>query len=396
MTMDSEFDSDFYADPYPLYARWREEGGVRKVPFPGGLDGWVVTGHADGKAALNDPRLRKETANEIFLTRMDGGDSGTGGALTAHMLNSDPPAHTRLRRLVQKAFTARRVAGLRPRIEEIADALLADMEGRDEVDLVRSFALPLPLLVICELLGVPDADRVPFRAHGERMNDGDKEALFSGFRPMAVYLADLVRAKRKEPGDDLLSDLIRAQEDDDALSDQEITSMAFLLLVAGHETTVGLIANGVRTLLAHPERLAEVRDDPSLLPAAIEEFLRHDGSVNVATLRYTAEPVTIGGTEIPAGEFVHVALIAANRDPAAFPDPDRFDPGRDTGGHLAFGYGIHHCLGAPLARLEAEIAFGRLLARFPAIAASDAPEAWHHALRFRALASLPVRLRARE
>ncbi len=388
------FDRDFFADPYRVYAAWRERSGAHRVAFPGGLDGWMVTGYEEGRAALADPRLRKASANETYLRKAGGGSSTAGGSLTAHMLNSDPPDHTRLRKLVHKAFTARRVEALRPRIEEIATELLDDMSVRDEADLVASYALPLPIKVICELLGVPPEDRALFHSRGRMLmeTDRDKEAFLSALRQMADHLTALVRSKRESPADDLLSALVQAQDDGDLLSDQEITSMAFLLIVAGHETTVNLIANGTYALLRHPEQLAALRADPSLLPGAIEEFLRYDGPVNIATLRYTAEPVTIGGTEIPAGEFVHVALIAANRDPARFADTDRLDITRDATGHLAFGHGIHHCLGAPLARLEAEIAFSLLLSRFPHLRlAGPAPE-WQHNIRFRGLSALPVHL----
>ncbi|MQY04771.1 cytochrome P450 family protein [Actinomadura macrotermitis] len=388
----------FFADPYAFYASWREAGGAYRVTLPGGLAGWVVTGHAEARAALADPRLRKDGANQRYLRRLGAEMPAPGGGLSAHMLNSDPPDHTRLRKLVQKGFTARRVQQLRPRVEEIATALLDEMDGRDEADLVESYALPLPMTVICELLGVPLADRAHFESRSRKMlaGEGSREEFFAALKESADYLKGLVAAKRAEPAGDLLSALVQARDDGDALSEQEVIAMVFLLMVAGHETTVNLIAGGVQALLRHPDQLAALRADPALLPGAIEEFLRYESPVNIATLRYTGEPVTIGGTEIPEGEFVHVALPGANRDPAVFAEPDRLDITRaDAAAHLAFGHGVHHCLGAPLARLEAEVAFTLLLARFPGLREAEpgTEPAWQPNVRFRGLTALPVRLR---
>lgn len=389
------FDSGFFADPYPVYARWRREAAVRRTVLPGGLEGWVVLGYEEARAALADPRLRKGDALRRYADALGLARPPSGGSLSTHMLNSDPPDHTRLRRLVQKAFTPRRIAGMRPRVEEIAGELLEEMERGTEADLVEAYALPLPITVIGELLGVPAADRPLFHSRGRRLTEGrgERESFHSALEELARYLDGLVAAKRADPADDLLSDLVRARDEGDRLTDPELTSMAFLLLFAGHETTVNLIANGVHALLAHPGQLAALRADPSLLPGAVEELLRFEGPVNIATLRYAAEPLTIGGAEIPAGEFVNVALIGADRDPARFPDPDRLDITRQAAGHLAFGHGIHHCLGAPLARMEAEIAFSRLLERFPRLRLAEpgAEPGWQQNLRFRGLTALPVR-----
>ncbi|MGK5532934.1 cytochrome P450 family protein [Streptomyces sp. URMC 129] len=390
-------DEGFFADPHPVYRQWREEGGVRHVVFPGGVKGWVVTGHAEARAALADPRLRKGAANERLLRAMGQAPLSVGGSASSfatHMLNSDPPDHTRLRKLVARAFTTRRVAGLRPRVEEITTGLLDAMAAAPdgETDLVEAFAMPLPITVICELLGVPYADRAAFQVRGRGLLTGlDREA----FAATGRYLAELVRAKREQPGDDLLSELVRVRDEEDRLSEQEVIAMAFLLLLAGHETTVSLIASGSWALLSHPEQWAALCADPALIPGAIEEFLRWESPVNLATLRYTEEPVVIAGTEIPAGAFVHIALSSANRDAGRYPDPDGLDITRDAGGHLAFGHGIHHCLGAPLARLEAEIAFTHLLRRFPGLRLARPGEQprWYSNARFRGVAALPVRLR---
>lgn len=392
----------FARHPHDVYRRWREEGGVRKVRFSGAapLAGWVVTGHAACRAALADPRLSKDGATEAYARHEGLPVGGPGGGLTSHMLNSDPPRHTRLRRLVQQAFTQRRVTELRPRIEAHVAALLDALDGTDEaeeVDLIARFALPLPLAVIFDLLGAdPGAHGIlQVRGHTVSGDGGDGEVSVATAEAMLERLRALIADKRACPGDDLLSALLAARDDGDRLTGHEVTSMAFLLVIAGHQTTVNLVANGLHALLAHPAQLAAVRADPSLVPALTEEALRHESPFALASLRYTTEPVTIDGTTIPAGEFVQIALAAANRDPEVFPDPDRFDITRDVSRHLAFGHGVHHCLGAPLARLQAEIAFVHVLRRFPGLRLAD-PERtaeWQDNPRHRGLLTLPVRLR---
>ncbi|MFE6101738.1 cytochrome P450 [Streptomyces laurentii] len=401
-------DASVARDPHAVYRRWREAGGVREVRFAGAapLAGWVVTGHAACRAALADPRLSKDGATEAYARYAGLPTGGPGGGLTRHMLNSDPPRHTRLRRLVQQAFTQRRVAALRPRIEARVTALLdaldegtiaSTREGTGEIDLIERFALPLPLAVIFDLLGTdPDEPGVlQVRGHTEAGGEGDGEVSVPTAEAILDRLRALVEQKRARPGDDLLSALVAARDDGDRLSEEEVTSMAFLLVIAGHQTTVNLVANGVHALLTHPAQLTAVRADASLIPGLVEEVLRWESPFGIATLRYTTEPVTIEGTTIPAGEFVQIALLAANRDPEVFPDPDRFDVTRDASGHLAFGHGVHHCLGAPLARLQAETAFTHLLRRFPALslAAPATPPAWQDNPRHRGLLTLPVRLR---
>jgi cytochrome P450 len=391
-----QLDGDFFADPYRYYRQWSERGSVHQVRLPAGTTEWVITGYAAGRAALADPRLRKGVAGaDELLARHTGTPMSAGGRLlTTHMLGADPPDHTRLRRLVNKAFTARRVAALRPRVEEITAGLLDAMAGRDEVDLIASFAEPLPITVICELLGVRFADRDEFRGWTKTLltstNSRDTRALAAA--EMARYLAGLVQAKRDEPTDDLLGALVQARDADDQLSETELVSTAFLLLVAGHETTVNLIGNGALALLRNPAQLRALQADPARVPAAVEEFLRYDSPVNVATLRYTEEPVVIDGVEIPAGQFVHVAIGSANRDPARFAEPDRLDVERTSNGHVAFGHGIHHCVGAALARLEGEIAFTGLLQRFPRLELAAEDLEWQPSMRVRGLVSLPVRL----
>ncbi|MFJ1762439.1 cytochrome P450 [Amycolatopsis sp. NPDC088138] len=346
-----------------------EPGPVYRTTSP---RGWVVTGYAEARAALSDPRLRKAGAN----ARWAGRPAGRG----SHMLDADPPDHTRLRKLVNQAFTARAVEALRPRIEEITAALLDDLARHDEVDLLAAFAVPLPITVIGELLGVEPGARAEFHRLSRDLGD-------PGLR---TFLGELVRAKRARPADDVLSRLVLAHDRDDRLSDTELVATAFLLLFAGYETTVHLIGNGVYALLRNPDQFDALRADPALVPAAVEEFLRFGGPVGFATLRYTGEPVELGGVRIPADEFVHVALGAANRDPARFADPGRLDLARHPAGHVGFGHGIHHCVGAPLARLEAQIAFTQLVRRFPRLSLAGDVR-WQDGIRIHGLVELPVR-----
>ncbi|HTK64370.1 MAG TPA: cytochrome P450 [Pseudonocardia sp.] len=404
--VDSEpiaLDEAFFADPHALYARLREQRPVTRAVSPLGLRVWVVTRYADARAALVDPRLAKDASVlggliERHLTTPDH-RIRFAEVLMGHMLNSDPPDHTRLRKLVNRAFTGRAVAALRPRIEAIAaeltDAMAARVRaGEHTVDLLDAFAFPLPMTVICEILGVPDEERDDFRRWSNTvLSSAAASERSAAAAAMAGYLSRLVADKRAHPGQDMLSEIVAASEDSDRLSPVEAVSMAFLLLVAGHETTVNLIGNGMLALLRHPDRFAELRANPDLTPSAVEEFLRFDGPINLATFRHTTEPVTIGGTEIPAGEIVLVSLTSANRDPAHFDRPDELDLHRD-GGNLAFGYGIHHCLGASLARLEGEIAFRALLSRFPdmSLAAEPTELSWRVSTLIRGVVALPVRL----
>ncbi|GAA3111808.1 cytochrome P450 [Streptomyces echinatus] len=314
--------------------------------------------------------------------------------LGKYLLVADPPQHTRLRGLVTRAFTARRVERLRPRIQQITDGLLDEMLPHGRADLIGSLAYPLPLTVICELLGVPEMDRTEFRKIStEVVAPTDADAEHAAIVRLAEYLTELIEDKRRAgPTDDLLSDLIRTtSEDGDRLSARELRGMAFLLLIAGHETTVNLIGNAVLALLTHPAQLAALRADMTLLDAAVEETLRWEGPVENATFRYAAEPLEIAGAEIGQGGHVLIGLTAAQRDGARYTDPDRFDIRRDTRGHLAFGHGIHYCLGAPLARLEGGIALGTLLERAPGLALDGEPGEWLPGMLMRGVRSLPVR-----
>ncbi|MGN9844587.1 cytochrome P450 family protein [Nonomuraea sp. H19] len=354
--------------------------------------------YEDVKAACTDPRLSKDFTNNPHLIKaneLEGGDSSGYEAVVPHnMLFVDPPDHARLRRLVGKVFTAGRVQALRPRIEQISAGLL-DSVGA-EFDLLRDYAVPLPAMVIGELLGIPEKDWPRLIEWSNTTIEGaalDPQEVVRAATDFTAYLAELCEARRAEPAGDLLSAMVQAQDEEGVLSRRELVDTAFLLTVAGHETTVHLIGNGMLALLRHPEQLARLREDPGLLPAAIEEFLRFDGPISTSTLRFTKEPVTIGGTEIPEGQLVLVSFLSANRDAAQFAGPDRFDVTRPPGQHVAFGHGVHYCLGAPLARTEAAVAFGHLLQRFPGLRLAVAEEqlAWRPGLLMHGLTSLPVR-----
>jgi cytochrome P450 len=376
----------FRADPHPVYAGWRRTGPVRKVHLPNGLDAWLVTRYDDARRSLADPRLSKA------VHAVPGG--GVNEAVSHHMLATDPPDHTRLRRLVSAAFTARRIEALRPRIEQITEELLHAMAGRERVDLIDSFAFPLPIQVICELLGIPSGDRDDFRewstvlVNGAQFQDRRTGALGQ----MVAYIKALIAERRATPGEDLLSGLIGVRDAEDRLTEDELSSMVFLLLIAGHETTVNLIGNGVHVLLADRSRWDRLRADPGLLPSAIEEFLRYEGPVETSTFRIATEPMEIGGEQVAAGDVVLVVLLSANRDEERFPEAGEVRLDRAQNPHLAFGHGIHYCLGAPLARLEAQVAFSRLMARFPDLRPDTAELSWRPGILIRGLNSLPVLL----
>ncbi|MEU8625974.1 cytochrome P450 [Streptomyces sp. NPDC048669] len=380
--------ADFTANPYPYYAKMRAAGPVHTVRTDDFERLWLVVGYDEGRAVLADQRFAKDW-------RTLPGQTATGDPINANMLEMDAPDHTRLRKLVAREFTARRIEALRPRVQQITDGLLDAMQPAGQADLIDALAFPLPMTVICELIGVPDLDRDAFRKLSNNVVSpvGEQEES-DAVAAMGGYLTELIEDKRRSPGDDLLSALIAARDEDgDALSPDELVGMAFLLLVAGHETTVNLISNGVRALLDHPEQLAALRSDFGLIDGAVEEMLRYDGPVETATFRFAREAVTIGSTAIAAGDPVLVALAGGGRDPGRYPDPDRFDIRRDAQGHLAFGHGVHFCMGAPLARMEGRIAIRSLLERCPGLVLD--PEAgepdWLPGMLIRGVRRLPVR-----
>jgi cytochrome P450 len=377
-------DPAFAADPFPFYETLRDRGPVRRVVTTRGVEAWLIVRYEDGLAAFSDPRFSSDLRDAADTRLLDQLPTTERESFMRSMIRVGPPDHTRLRRLVSKAFTARRVAALRPRVQEITDELLDAVLPAGRADLVAEFALPLPVTVIGELLGVPAEDREGFQKwtdimlaqHPDRL---DKEVMDDAWRRMWSYLEDLLAAKRARPGDDLLGALITARDEERSLFEDELVSMAFLLLIAGYITTVNLIGGGVAALLAHPAQLKLLRDDPGLLPGAVEEFLRYDGPVNPGIIRFPTEDVEIGGVTIPRGATVMIATAIADRDPAQFAHPDRLDVTRTENAHLAFGHGLHYCLGAPLARLEGEIAFGTVLRRLPNLALAVPHEdlEWH-------------------
>ncbi|MEW2515245.1 cytochrome P450 [Streptomyces sp. NPDC046870] len=391
---------EFRRDPHAVYARLRDAAPVCPMHPPHGNETYLITRYDDARAALADPRLSKDMYGAMDAYRRIFGDSSV--ALDDNMLNSDAPKHTRLRRLVNSAFTPRRVAALRPRIEEIVRDLLDGCPTREPLDLLPVFAFPLPIIVICDLLGVPPEDRTRMQHLSTTVaqtgfGEEAKRAQQQAEEDLHAYFTDLITAKRERPADDLLSALIAARDNDGGLTESELVSTAFLLMFAGHKTTAYLIGNAVHHLLSHPAQLRAVREDPELIRAAVEELVRYDGSVESATFRYATEDVEYGGTPIPKGALVQIALSAANRDPRKFDAPDELDvrrPGNAQDAHLGFGHGSHYCLGAPLARLETQLALTRLFDRFPRMALAD-PAGGPRWLEvpfpaFRGLAELPV------
>jgi cytochrome P450 len=318
--------------------------------------------------------------------------------LSKNMLETDPPDHERLRALVSKAFTPRLIERMRPRIQAIVDSLLDAVEDKGEMDLIDDYAFPLPITVIAELLGVPSEDRNKFRAWSDAAVSGNATAeylekvLVPHMQAFSDYLLEMFEEKRENPTDDLISALVRAEEAGERLSEDELLGMVFLLLVAGHETTVNLIGNGMLALLQYPDQLQKLRKDPSLIKSAVEELLRYDAPVEISPERFAREDVTIGGTVIPKGEMVRVVIAAADRDPERFSDPDVLNITRTDNRHLAFGKGIHHCLGAPLARMEGQIAINTLLRRMPRLRLQKPPESlsWRPGMVMRGLQGLPV------
>ncbi|WP_435878012.1 cytochrome P450 family protein [Streptosporangium canum] len=388
---------EFGRDPYAAYAALREKGPVHPIEFPPGVDGFLVVDYEHGRRALNDPRLSKNPFEgpEAFRAILSQGNP----VLAHNMLNSDPPDHTRLRRLVSKAFTPRRTESLRPRVQEITDRLIDAMAVKGHADLLDDFAFPLPITVICELLGVPVEDRDDFRRWSTTLITppfDDEQVLrrVEANTAIRAYFVQTIAERRAEPRDDMISALVLARDEEELLSENELVSTLTLLLIAGHETTVNLIGNGMLALLANPGQLRLLRERPELLPSAIEEFLRYEGPVERATFRFSTDDLEIAGVHIPKRSLVHVSLGAADRDPGAFEDPDTLDITRADNRHVAFGHGVHFCLGAPLARLEAQIAFGTLLRRLPDIALGCPPDelSWRQdGSLIRGLRALPVR-----
>ncbi|QKW22411.1 cytochrome P450 [Kitasatospora sp. NA04385] len=390
---------DFIQNPYPLFAQLSEQGPTRMAMYPGGPETWVVTRYEDVRQVLADPTVLKDPRNAPDI--LGGGGQGEDDleahpelALVRHMLNSDQAEHARLRKLVGKAFTARPVKGLGPAIEEIVADVLDGLPTGEPVDLVERFALPVTVRTICGMLGIPVADQASFAHQFNTVtNISDPAEMSRAAGELVAYLTALLDEKRRNPDEAMISELIAVSDGDDAFSQAELVSMIFLLLGAGHESTNALITNAVLALIDHPEEKARVAKDLDLVPALVEETLRYDAPFHLATFRYTTEPIEVGGVTIPARESVLTAIGGANHDARHLGGSGAFD--LDTAGpgrHLAFGHGVHHCLGAPLARLEGAAALTALLGRHPGFSlAVDRQELQYRpSLLVRGLVALPV------
>ena len=394
-------DPTFRANPYPTYAQLRSTAPIHRVTLPDGQRAWLVTRYDDVASVLKDERFVKDWRNAPppeHPPQMSPLPKEFAQFQTGNFLWLDPPDHKRLRSLVSKAFTPRLIEQMRGRVQVIADTLLDAVEDKGEMDIIEDYADPLPMTVIAVLLGVPAKDRNKFRewsnaaVSGNRAQEHVEKVLIPHMRAFADYLRAMFEEKRKNPEDDLISALVRAEEAGDKLSEDELLGTVFLLLVAGYETTVHLIGNGTLALLQHPDQLQKLRDDPSLIKAAIEELLRWEPLLQWGTERFAREDVAIGETVIPEGEMVLAVIAAANHDPERFPEPNTLDITRTDNKHLTFGKGIHYCLGAPLARMEGQIAIGTLLQRMPNLRLKGSPKVLKRRpeLILRGLEELPV------
>ncbi|MCB0070033.1 MAG: cytochrome P450 [Caldilineaceae bacterium] len=398
------FGPAFRADPYPTYARLQAEDPVHARTNARCVTTWYVTGYDDVAAILRDhTRFVKDFRHTLTPADLAAlpAEPPLLQLVSRHMLNMDPPDHTRLRALVNKAFTARMIEQLAPRVQAIADELLAPVLPRGAMDLIEEFAFPLPIIVIAELLGVPPADRNRFRAWSRALVAPSPDVArtlqkFAKAQHTMAEFVDYLRAicaeRRRAPQDDLLTALLQAEDGGDTLREDELFSMILLLVVVGHETSVNLIGNGMLALLQHPAALAQVRADPTRIDGALDEMLRYDCPVERAPMRFAAVDVELHGRTIRRGDSVSLVLGAANRDPRIFPVPTTFDIHRTNNRHLAFGLGIHYCLGAALGRLEGRVAVNTLLRRCPDIRLAVAPDTlrWHANPIMRGVHQLPV------
>jgi cytochrome P450 len=394
----------FKANPYPFYAQLRDQAPVHRIILGDKRPAWLVTRYDDVVTVLKDDRFVKDKrkvmtpeqmAREPWIPKMI-------QPIERSMLDADAPEHTRLRGLVHMAFTPRLVENMRERIQRLTDELLIPIETRGRMDLIRDYALPVPTTIIAEMLGVPERERHKFHRWSNTIVSivPSKWGLLKAIPSLIAflrYIRRLVRTRRAAPRDDLVSALVEAHEAGDRLSEDELLAMVSLLLIAGHETTVNLIGNGMLALLDHPQQLERLRDDPGLIKPAVEELLRYDGPLETATERYAREDATIAGVTIPRGEMVFAVLASANRDERQFDHADTLDITREPNRHLAFGLGVHFCLGAPLARLEGQIAINTLLRRIPNLRLAVPRQALSRrpGLVLHGLKSLPVAFSAR-
>jgi cytochrome P450 len=388
-----------HANPHAIYARMRREQPIYHFVSPtSSAPVWLASRYDDCVSLLRDARLIKDDTRLTPAQRARYAPLiGQETNISRHLLRLDPPDHSRVRGLVRKAFSSQIVESLRPRIQEIIDELLDRVESAGRMDLIADFAVPLPVTVIAEMLGIPGDDRMRFRAWSQILTSTPNtpdglQAKRTTLGEFAAYLQGVVAQRRAQPQADLISALLAANEQDDRLDMKEILGTLFLLLIAGHETTVHLIGNGMLALLEHPDQRQRLIDDPSLAGSAIEEMLRFDSPVATTTLRWSADEIEIRGTHIPAGVAVVTALIAANRDPEQFPAPDTFDIARTPNRHIAFGFGSHYCLGAHLARVEGALAVTTLLQRLPGLALATPVAAlrWTASMLIHGVTAMPV------
>lgn len=386
----------FKADPYPFYAGLRAEAPVFRTVLPDKQVAWLITRYEDVANVIKDERFAKDRLNTLVAGQRVKSPWVPGFAkpLARNMLDLDAPDHTRLRALVHKAFTPRLIERLRERIHRLTDELLTAAERKGSLELVADFALPLPITIIAEMLGVPVQHRHRFHRWTNNVVavSSGRDALMAipSIWAFLRYIRRLIKERRAAPRDDLISALIQAKEAGDSLSEDELLSMVFLLLIAGHETTVNLIASGALALMQFPEQADMLRQEPALIKTAVEELLRFTSPVQMATERYAREDTTIAGTTIPRGDLVFAVIASANRDERQFDAPDILDLTRDPNRHLSFGQGVHYCLGAPLARLEGQIALPALLQRYPRLRLKASNLQWRRGLVLRGLERLPL------
>jgi cytochrome P450 PksS len=397
---------DILRNPHPTLARMREIAPIYHIQHKEfGSYPWLVTRYSDSIQLLNDERFTKDdmripgrgepdhelTPDEMMMA--------AAGAINRHMLTLDPPDHTRLRGLIHKAFTPNMIRALETRIQEITNELIDRMQEKGQFDFIREFAFPLPVTVIAELLGVPKEDQLKFGEWSRAIIMGgtrgaDLEKVGAAALEFIMYFHEKFDERRENPQDDLITALVQAEEAGEKLDQQELISMVFLLLVAGHETTVNLLSNGMLALMQHPDQKQLLAEQPGLIKTAVDELLRYDGPIGVSTMRWALEDVEYYGVTIPAGSMVVASLLSANRDPEMFVNPDGLDITRNPNKHIAFGNGIHYCVGAPLARMEGAIAFNTLLRRVPNLALTVGVDEllWNPTILLHGMQSMPVRV----
>ncbi|MEI5907810.1 cytochrome P450 [Bacillus spongiae] len=394
------YSSEYQNNPYPTLAYFREHDPVHPFFISRGeyqRNAWLITRYQDVLTLLKHEDVTKDVINTLSEEEKIQDEFGDSlDLLVNNMLFKDPPDHSRLRLLVHKVFTPKMIAGLKDRIEQISIELIEEMKTKVEIDLLEDYAVPLPVTVISEMMGIPKEDRHKFRAWSNAITNvsngvEDAKNFEASIQEFVQYLEEIIEKRKKGPSDDIISGLVIAEEDGEMLSHKELLSMLFLLIVAGHETTVNLIGNGMLALLQNRDQLETLRSHPEHMKTAIEEFLRFTNPVEFGTSRYAVRDFMFHEHQIKKGDFLFLGLAAANRDPKQFVNPNELDITRSPNKHLAFGNGIHFCLGAPLARLEGQVAFKHLLEHFPNISLNEEKELkWRHSEIFRGLEALPI------